>query len=292
MIVVAAIHRVRSADRTPPTARATVACNRVVSLAPSVTEILFALGLGDRVVGVTRFCDYPPEAAAKPRIGGYSDPSYELILRLRPDAVFMLNLHEKQQAFLSQLGIDTMALETGSVSNIFDSVRQIAGQCGVAPRGARLVASMEDRLVKIKGLIQGRTPPRVLVSVGRSMGSNAIGEIFAAGGNTFFNEVIQIAGGRNAVNSKTVMYPRLSAEGVIAIDPEVIIDLVNNLQDKAIAPGDVIDQWRVAAPTAAVRNGRVHVLGQDYVVIPGPRVILLVEQMARLLHPDVDWSLL
>ncbi|MCP4675293.1 MAG: ABC transporter substrate-binding protein [Deltaproteobacteria bacterium] len=288
--VAVTVHFVRAAKVETSHVSREISCERVVSLAPSITEMVFALELGNRLVGVTRFCDYPAEARAKPKIGGYADPSYELVLRSRPDVVFLLNLHEKQREHLARLEIETVTLNADTISGIFESIHKIATVCSVQPRGDRLTRSMQNRLAKIKELTKDKNRPRVLVSLGRSMGSNSIKEIFVAGKGTFFNEVVEMAGGQNAVQSQTVMYPRLSAEGVIDVNPEIIIDLVVDLEQKAIIPDDIIKQWRGAASTDAVRNQRVHVLSQDYVVVPGPRVVLLVEQIARLLHPDLDWS--
>ncbi len=288
--VTATTHFVRVAGTKPPLVDEEISCERVVSLAPSITEVVFALELGDRVVGVTRFCDYPEEARAKPKIGGYADPSYELILRSRPDVVFLLNLHEKQREHLARLEIETVTLNADTISNIFESIRKIARACSVQPRGDRLVESIQNRLAKIKELTKDKNRPRVLASLGRSMGSNSIKEVFVAGKGTFFSEVIDMAGGQNVVRSEAVMYPRLSAEGVIDLNPEVILDLVVDLEKKEIIEKEIIEQWRGAASTDAVKNQQVHVLSQDYVVVPGPRVVLLVEQIARLLHPDLNWS--
>jgi iron complex transport system substrate-binding protein len=122
------------------------------------------------------------------------------------------------------------------------------------------------------------------------MGSGSIKDIYAAGKGSLFDEVVHAAGGINAFKGKAASYARMSAEGVLELNPDVIIDLVVNLEDKGIARKDVVVQWDVVGRTNAVKNGRVHVLANDYVVIPGPRIVFLVEELARLFHPDVNWE--
>ena len=289
LLLVAAGHIVRWSSEPPP-APLQISCARVVSLAPSITEMLFALGLGGRVVGVTRYCDHPDEARTKPKVGGFADPNYEQIWGAKPDVVFLLNLHKKQRAQLRELGVTTVALSADTLSGIYDAIHSIARICGVAPRGGKLVASMATRLAGIARLTKDRKRPKVLLSIGRGMGGGSLKEIFAAGKATFFNDVIALAGGQNAIQSHTVLYPRLSAEGVIALNPEVIVDLVTDLEDKAIRPDEILAQWQDAAHTDAVKKDRVHLLSQDYSVVPGPRIVLLAEQLARLIHPEIDWS--
>ena len=130
----------------------------------------------------------------------------------------------------------------------------------------------------------------MLVSIGRTMGSGSLKDIYAAGRGTIFGEAVELAGGANALEDDTADYPRLSIEGVLDLDPDVIVDLVVDMKEKHLDAADIVSEWRDAAHVAAVRNGRVYVLGQDYVVVPGPRIVLLVEQLARLFHPEIDWS--
>ena len=265
-------------------------CQRIVSLAPSVTATPFALGLGDRVVGVTRFGDFPPEALKKPKVGGFSDPSYERILELKPDHVFLLEFHEVARDNLTRLRIKTETLTADSIPELIASIRAIGSACGVERNAEKLVRSMEQRLAVVRGKIAGRERPRVLVSIGRTMGSGSLKDIYAAGRGTIFGEAVELAGGANALEDDTADYPRLSIEGVLDLDPDVIVDLVVDMKEKHLDAADIVSEWRDAAHVAAVRNGRVYVLGQDYVVVPGPRIVLLVEQLARLFHPEIDWS--
>jgi len=265
-------------------------CERIVSLAPSITEMLFALGLGERVVGVTEYCNYPPAAKSKAVIGGYATPNYELIVDLRPDVVFLLDLHQQQVAYLEDLEKPTVTCKSEFIADIIESLRTIGDYCGVENRAAEIVQSMENRLKLIGERTKGRVPPKVLVSLGRSMGTGTLQEVFAAGTNTFFNEVIELAGGQNAVGTRSIVYPRLSAEGIIALNPDVIVDLVVGMEDKQINKEQIRALWHDTPQINAVKNNRLHVFSQDYVVIPGPRIVLLVERLAEVLHPDIGWA--
>ncbi len=280
----------RKPEQPKPSPQTENSCKRVVSLAPSITESLFALGLGNRIVGVTRYCNYPKEARTKQKVGGYADPNYELIFDLKPTQVFLLDLHHVANKALLKLNLSTQTVRAESIRDIYTSIETIGQVCGVEERGATLIDSLEQRLNLIRQKTEGRPKPRVLISVGRSMGSGSLEDTYVAGRRSFFNEVLALAGGENAMGPGSVVYPRLSAEGVLHVEPDVIVDLVVNRAEKNISKEEVRGQWRSLARTKAVKNGRVHVLGQDYVVVPGPRFVLLVEQLARLFHPSGNWS--
>ncbi len=261
---------------------------RAVSLAPSITEILFALGLGDRVIGVTHYCDYPKAALNKPKVGGYTQPNYETIASLKPDVVFLLEHHRGVMDNLDRLGVHWQMLDSRSVAAVLQSMRTVGRLMGVEAKATALTASLTERLERVKQSVAGAQRPRVLVSIGRSMGTALLTDVFIAGPGSFFDEVITLAGGINAYRGTVVQYPKLSAEGILSLNPEVIIDLVPDLEQKKLTVEQVTRQWQTVRAVSAVSNNRVHVLGQDYVVIPGPRIVLLVEQLAELFHPSSE----
>jgi iron complex transport system substrate-binding protein len=267
-----------------------VKCGRLVSLAPSITETLFALGLGDRVVGVTRYCDYPKEALSKTKVGGYTNPNFETIVKLKPDLVLVTEYHGVILGELSGLKLKALTLKTESIEDVVGAIREIGETCGVEKTSEELAGSIEGRLAAVRAKTKGLDRPRVLLSVGRSMGTNSLKEVFIAGKGTFFDEAVEAAGGTNAYTGETVKYPRVSAEGILELNPDVIVDLVADIGDKGLDEEEIKTEWRDMNQVSAVKNGRVHVLGEDYVVVPGPRVVLLVERLARLFHPEVDWN--
>jgi len=286
--VVVATLSLRGAPRARGPADATP--TRIVSLAPSLTEILFALGRGEAVVGVTEYCDYPPEAKSKPKIGGYYNPNYEAIVAMDPDLVVMLREHGQVVGHMEKLGLRTVRVSHNSIDGICASIESVGRACRASTRATELVDAIRRDVDRVRRLTAGRPRPRVIVSVGRSMGTGSIADVWAASRDTLYDEVVEIAGGANALDEKRVKYATLSQEGVMALNPDVIIDVVADIESRGATVASVKADWSSLGEVAAVASGRVYVLGSDYVEIPGPRVALLVKDVARALHPDVDWD--
>lgn len=269
--------------RQPPhTAR------RIIAMAPSVTEVLFALGLGDRVAGVTRYCSYPPEARQKPRVGGYMDPSFEAMVALRPDLVITLEGAEQQDLAFAKLGLPLVVVCHKSVEGILESIATIGRVGGVSQRAERMVAELQARLERVRRKTAGLGRPRVMFSVDRTPGTGHVEDAYIAGADGHIDRIIEIAGGANAYSGR-VRFPVISSEGMLRMNPQVIVDMVPRL-----APGASKEQvradWNELAGVEAVAHDRVYVVDEDYVSVPGPRVILFVEQLARLIHPEADWG--
>jgi iron complex transport system substrate-binding protein len=254
---------------------------RIVSLAPSITETLFEMGLGDRIVGVTRYCLYPPEARTKPQIGGYYDPNFEAVAASRPDLVLTLTEHADARSELGRLGLSTLTLDHATVAGILSSVLQIGRACGCPGKAAALHERLSSRLKKIAERTSGRPRPRVLISVGRMSGDASTGRITVCGRKGLFEELIELAGGRNAFE-RDIDFPALSAEGVLEIHPDVIVDLWPDLKEKGLSPEAVRAQWKRIPGLEA----RISVIGESYAMIPGPRIVLLLEDLSRALHPE------
>jgi iron complex transport system substrate-binding protein len=269
---------------TEPAASATP--QRIVSLAPSVTEVLFALGLGDRVVGVTSFCRYPAEAARLPQVGGYLDLNLEAIVGLDPDLVVLIQAHNAARARLEALGLPTLQVDQSDLGGILRSIEEIAERCGASERGGALVAEIRGRLDAVEQRVAGLPRPRTLAVVGREAGSGALATVWVAGTETFYDDVIRLAGGANAAAPSPVAYPEVSREGLLHIDPDVIVDLLADLDERGVAAEAAAADWQAFSTLRAVRSGRVHALEHELTVVPGPRVAELVEQVAQVLHPE------
>ncbi len=263
---------------------------RIVSLSPSTTETLFALGLGDRVFGVTRFCNYPPEARRRKRVGGYLDPNYEAIALLAPDLVILLPEQERAGRFLDELGIGHITVDNKTVRDILGTIERIGTTCGAGEAARALVDSIETRMALIRETIEGLPRPRVLVAVERAVEAGTLREVYVAGKGTHYDELLHAAGGVNAYPGKRINYPMLTAEGIIQCNPEIIIDIRPLLEADSPRIERVVREWETVSAVEAVRGGRVHVLTGNYAVIPGPRFITLLERMARIIHPDVNWN--
>ena len=263
---------------------------RIVSLAPSLTETLFALGLGERVVGVTRYCAHPPEALELPKIGGYLDPSYESLLSLRPDLVVLIPSSDETERRLESLGVRVLRVDQHDVDGVLDSITVLAEACGVPEQGAVLLASVEERLQKVAAQIAGAPRPRAVVVVGHDVGGGVVRSVWAAGPDTFYDDVLRIAGGVNGVEGGLARYPELSREGLASIDPDVVLDVIAGLEERGLRVPEIRDSWLKLVELRAVREGRVEILDGDVMVVPGPRLPEMVENIARALHPKLEWG--
>ena len=266
--------------------------SRIVSMSPSITETLFALDLGDRVVGVTSFCKYPIEAQEKVNVGGYIDPNYEALITLKPDLVIILPEHENIHDYLTELDIKYLVVNNKKVSDIIDAIIIIGRVCGAEKRAQELVKNIKSRIQKIQEQTKGLSKPRVLISVGRTIGSGSLKDVYIAGGNTFFGELISYAGGKNAFESNKMKYPVLSAEGFLHLNPDIIIDMVPDIKKMGLNENMLLKEWESISDVNAVRNNRVYVLSQDYIVSPGPRFIMLLEDLARIINTEIEWNVI
>ncbi len=263
---------------------------RIVSLSPSITETLFALNLGDKVVGITRFCNYPPETKEIMKVGGYVDPSYEAIASLHPDLVFLLPEHEKIKKYLSELNINYLEVDNKNSEDIKNTIRITGKICSAEKKANELLENIELTLETIKNATKNLPRPKVIISIGRTMGSGTLKDVYIAGPTTYFSELIELAGGVNSFNNKNIAYPMLSAEGIIHLNPQIIIDLVANLKTSGLTKEMILKEWESTGNIDAVKNDRVIILDSDYIVIPGPRFILLLKDLAKAFHPEIDWK--
>ncbi len=251
--------------------------HRIISFAPSITETLFALGLGERVVGVTRFCTYPAQVKSLPRIGGYLDPNYEMILSLKPDLVLLLKEHSALVEFLKKNRIRYKVVDNENVAAILQSFRTIGAMFGKEKEADGLIESirrdMPDSLL-------ARPNPKVLICIGRdNPGAGSISKIFVAGPKTFYSQLINYAGGENAYGDSSLLYPSFSPEGIIRLAPDIIIDLMSSVA--GVAQDKVKSDWQTLSMVPAVRNGLVFCPSDDYMTIPGPRIGLILRMMGK-----------
>jgi len=258
--------------------------SRIVSLSPSTTEILFELGLGDRVVGVTRFCQYPPEARTKPQVGGYLDANYEAIASLRPDVVFILPEYETIRSYLDGFGIHSVTVNNKTIPDILQGIELIGKTCRTEERARQLIIDIRRRMDEIQAKVRDHRTPRVLISVMRNIGTGSLEEVYAAGPHTYYSEILALAGAINVLEGESAAYPLLSAEGIIHLNPEYIFDIITGMDLQGFSTEQIQKEWQ------PVRNQHVVTLAADYTVIPGPRFILLLEDIARIVHPEIDWD--
>ncbi|WP_347246177.1 cobalamin-binding protein, partial [Thermogutta sp.] len=259
---------------------------RIVSMAPSITETLFALGCGDRVVAVTDFCEYPPEVRNLPRIGGYINPNLEAVLRLRPDLVVAPAGAEDLPTKLQAMGLHVLTVDHRSIDGVFDSLSILGKALGVEHRAEELAATWRKRLDSIAQRCRGQPRPRVLVVVDRPLETSRLQNLCAAGSDGFLNKLVELAGGENVLGNSAVAFPIISAETVLRLNPEVIIEIQAGKEIPDDHRVEWLAAWEEVKEVAAVQNRRVYLLGKDVPVVPGPRMINLAEILARCIHPE------
>jgi len=257
---------------------------RIVSMAPSITETLFALGLGHRVVGVTRFCDFPAEVAGLPRVGGHFDPNLEAILRLQPDLVVLMTEQGDLANSLNKLGVRTLAVSDDSVEQVLNTITTLGEHCDATRQAMALVDSLRSRMQAIENRTSGRPRPSVLIVLDRSLDAGAIEDAYVVGRDDYFESLITMAGAQNAYRGPDMPYPVVSIEGIIRMAPDVIIDLAAGWADARSE--EVLDDWRRFPQISAVRRNRVYALTADHAPVPGPRFILLLEALAERIHAE------
>jgi iron complex transport system substrate-binding protein len=255
---------------------------RIVTLAPSLTEIVFFLGLGDRLVGVTKFSSYPPEAAQKPLVGSYVDLNIEQIISLSPDLVLGTvdgNQPEKV-ALLEQAGLPVFVVNPRTIRQVIETVNTIGRLCGVPARAAALSEQLSSKVEDIVTRTEALSRPLVFLQINPK-------PVMTVNGNTFLHDLIELAGGRNIAAEEPTTYPRISIEEVIQRKPEVII--ISSME-RGGGFEAARRQWMRWPIIPAVRNNRVHLVDSDLIDRPSPRVVQGLEILARHLHPEADWN--
>jgi len=255
-------------------------------MAPSITETVFALGCGDRLVGVTDFCHNPPQARSLPKIGGYLNPNWEAVLRLTPDLVIIPAGQEDFRAKLDQFHLKSVTVDHRSVDGVFESLEILGRVLGVEERAKALAEEWRRRLSELETRWTGSPRPRVLLVVERSSEPGRLRDICAAGPDGFLDRLIEVAGGENVLHDAPIPFPILSAEGILKLNPDVIIDIVGGVATDKLDRETILSGWQQVKDVAAVRNQRVYLLGQDVPLVPGPRMIELAETLARCFHPE------
>ena len=259
---------------------------RIVSVAPSLTETLFAVGAGDQVAGVTRFCIYPKEAKLKPKIGGYMDPNSEMILALKPDIVLLLHENGGHLENLRRLGLNVKLIDQRTVQAILNSIREIGALTGKEETAQNLEETIRKRMDRLKSKTAGEKPPRVLLAVSHEAALTPPKRVFVPQRRSFFGEMIEMAGGKNVCERNGSHFEMLSQEGMIQLDPDVILDFIPGLRESGISREEMIKQWAKIPGLRASRNGRVHIFDQLHAVVPGPRFIEILEEMSKKIHPE------
>ncbi len=259
--------------------------SRIVSTSPSITETLFALDLGSRVVGVSTYCRFPSAVLSLPKIGTYSKPDPEKIALLQPDLVILHNSAPNLADRLTALGIRHAAIKIGSLDQVYSMISDIGAATGVADRAARLNDKVKDGLARIRHQNPAGSGPTVLIIVGKNPG--LLTNLIATGPKTYLGELLEIAGGRNVLTDTFIAYPRISLETVVRLNPDVILDASMMGEVHASADGlesRLRDPWMSRVELSAVKHSRVFGLVSETLVTPGPRVVEATELIRERIH--------
>jgi iron complex transport system substrate-binding protein len=260
-------------------ARPKASVTRVVSLAPNLTEILFAISAGDRVVGVTRYDDHPPAVLSLPKVGGFLDPNLEAILGLKPDLVVCVpnSGNEKSMRTLIRLRIPVLVLPARKLEDVYSATTFLGDVLGQRDQARKINADMRKRAKAVTARVADRARPKVLIVYGHK-------PLVVAGPGTFADQLLVLAGGDNVVTSTKVAYPTLPLEMVIELAPEVIIDASMSGTGAEMRLDEVRDFWKRFKVIPAVRKDAVHLFDSALWFRPGPRLIDGLEHLERLLR--------
>ncbi len=270
-------HKAASRNSTP---------QRIISISPNSTEILGALGAADRLVAVSDFCLWPESVAELPKVGGLFDVNLEAVLRLEPDLVILRGQQRGVEQLCESNGIGLYRDRTERLEDVYTTMRELGELLDCESLSREAERQMRRRLDRIASAVAGRPKPRVLMILARD--TSAIGSIMTGGKDTFIDDILTLAGGVNIFGDVTAAYPSISQEAILVAQPEVILEAMPEQTSSPELEAKIARQWREFGSMPAVDRGRVYILFDENVMIPSPRIVDVVEKVARLLHPEAN----
>jgi iron complex transport system substrate-binding protein len=250
---------------------------RVVSLAPSVTESLFAIGLDQEIVGVTEYCDYPPQARTRPKVG-YARPNIEAIVALQPDLVLAPREFMRADVLgkLEQLKIPVYIVEARTIEDVPSNILTLGRMFERAPAANQVAARIRERIASVKQKTAALPRLRLLYVLNSQ-------PLITVGPGSFIHHLIELAGGTNVAARAAVPYPRLNMEEVLKEDPQVIVFPVGSAEGISEADRQLWQRWSMLS---AVKQGRLHTIPSDLLNRPGPRIVDGLDRLVRIVHPE------
>jgi iron complex transport system substrate-binding protein len=251
---------------------------RIVSMAPSITEILFALGLNEEIVGVTDFCDYPEAALTKPRIGGFVNPSIEMIVSLKPDLIIATRDGNRKETIqrLNDLGFSVYVVNPKGFDGVMKTIQNIGEIVGRQDESRRTIRDMITRKEKVVRLTRSLPQPKVFFQVGNA-------PIITVGRGTLADDLIHLAGGKSISENETLSYPLYSIETILSKAPEIII--ISSMESKRDY-SNLVKMWQNWKSIPAVKKNAIYVVDSNLVDRPTPRIVEGLEEMLRIIHPE------
>jgi iron complex transport system substrate-binding protein len=255
---------------------------RIVSTAPSITETLFAMGLGPRVVGVTTYCKYPPEVLKLPKIGTSLKPDVESIVALHPDLVIVEKNLNRLPEQLAQLHIRHIEFESRNLGTIYTGMREVGKAADAQAAADRLIRDMQSGFQDVRQRTSVLSKSTVAFLVGHA--GNRLEGLIAGGAHSYFSDLIDAAGGTNIFSDSSAPYPNVSLEEILSRNPDVILELSGESREKQ---REVVRLWNTQPSLRAVASGRIYPVPPGPFLIPGPRAVEAVRMLAGMLHPDL-----
>ena len=257
---------------------------RIVSLSPDLTEMIYGLGAFSRVVGVSNYDTYPPEVAKVPHLGQLHNPSLEQLTATRPDLVIINNAQAPfLEETLKDLGLHVLKTSNKSVEEVYAAMIAIGHATGNDREALKLVADTREGLERVRRKTANLARPRVVMIVNRTPGT--LRDLSSATDGSYLAELVEIAGGRIAIARVPSGYARLSKEDLVAANPDVVLDFVHG--PKSRLAGDPLEPWRELPELKAVRQHRVLGVSADYVPHASQRIVQTAELFVRLIHPEL-----
>jgi iron complex transport system substrate-binding protein len=251
---------------------------RVIALSPSINEIIYALGDGDKIVGNTTFCTFPKEAQSKPKVGGYFSPSLEKILSLKPDIVIMQKSSIKLAKKLELLGIKTKVVQLTSLEDIKETIEQIGEILQKQIKAKEILSTLENKLSQTQNIVKNK---KILFVIGHNLKLDK--RIFVAGQNLYFDDIINFSGNVNAFQSKRAGQPILNMENIIATNADIVILLAPFRKQKELTKEQLMAPW-LDLPINAAKNKTIYVLDKEYAGISSHRLIYFLEDFKGFLQ--------
>jgi len=256
---------------------------RIISLSPSITEIIYALGAFERLVGVSMYTDFPPEAESLPKVGGWVNPSMEAILKLNPDLVIILE--DQKKIFgdkLTNLGLNVLSVDSNpSISHITKTIIEIGDSIGEKERAIKLKQKIDTDIRNIKSITKEVNDKRVLCVIGRNPGT--LNDIYVIGNSSYINELITLAGGKNVIENKRLSV-KITKEAIYSLDPDIIIE-VNH--DRSLKKQGILNIWKSYDEIRAVKDDHVYIISSTNLLHPSQRILASLKELLSIIHPEV-----
>lgn len=251
---------------------------RIITLSPSLNEIVFALGSGKNIVANTQYCNYPSESKNIPKVGGYSSISLEKMLLAKPTLVFAQNYDEELLLNLKKLNLNYHSFKTDNLASIKDTIINLSKLLNKEEKAEELVANIDNSLEKLKNIVINKN---ILIVISPRTDLNKT--IYVTGNNLYFNDIIKASGNQNAYKSKSLAQPMVNVEKIIKMNPDIIILLAPYIHENNISFDELKEPWR-KLPTKASKSDNIYIIDKEYAGIPSHRVVYFMEDFKNILE--------